>query len=38
VSAPLAGDATAVWVPRALAGLAPVARMVPRPVWRRLPW
>lgn len=34
VAAALAGDASQVWVPRALGPFATVLRLVPRPVWR----
>jgi decaprenylphospho-beta-D-erythro-pentofuranosid-2-ulose 2-reductase len=36
VAAALAGTAAVVWVPRQLAVLAAVLRLMPRPVWRRL--
>lgn len=36
VAAALRGHAGSLWVPRPLAGLAAVMRLVPRPVWRRL--
>jgi decaprenylphospho-beta-D-erythro-pentofuranosid-2-ulose 2-reductase len=36
VAAALAGRTRTVWVPRPLAGLAVLMRLVPRPVWRRL--
>jgi len=35
-AAALAGTAAVVWVPRQLAVLAAVLRLMPRPVWRRL--
>jgi decaprenylphospho-beta-D-erythro-pentofuranosid-2-ulose 2-reductase len=36
VAAALEGTASEVWVPRSLAGLAMVIRLVPRPLWRRM--
>ena len=36
VAAALAADTKTLWVPRSLAGLAAILRLVPRPVWRRL--
>ncbi len=36
VAAALAGRPRTLWVPRPLAGLATLMRLVPRPVWRRL--
>jgi len=37
VARALAGTRDTVWVPPALAGLAAVLRVLPRPLWRRLP-
>jgi decaprenylphospho-beta-D-erythro-pentofuranosid-2-ulose 2-reductase len=36
VAAALTADTKTLWVPRSLAGLAAIMRLVPRPVWRRL--
>jgi decaprenylphospho-beta-D-erythro-pentofuranosid-2-ulose 2-reductase len=36
VAAALAGNATAVWVPRSVGMLAVAMRLIPRPLWRRL--
>jgi decaprenylphospho-beta-D-erythro-pentofuranosid-2-ulose 2-reductase len=36
VATALTADTTTLWVPRSLAGLAAIMRLVPRPVWRRL--
>jgi decaprenylphospho-beta-D-erythro-pentofuranosid-2-ulose 2-reductase len=36
VAAALRGSRPTVWVPAALAGLAPAMRLVPRPVWRKI--
>jgi|ERR1700683_4742856 decaprenylphospho-beta-D-erythro-pentofuranosid-2-ulose 2-reductase len=36
VAAALNGRATQLWVPRSLAGLATVIRLMPRPLWRRM--
>jgi decaprenylphospho-beta-D-erythro-pentofuranosid-2-ulose 2-reductase len=36
VAAALEGNASQVWVPRSLAALAMVIRLIPRPVWRRM--
>jgi decaprenylphospho-beta-D-erythro-pentofuranosid-2-ulose 2-reductase len=36
VATALAADTKTLWVPRSLAGLAAILRLVPRPVWRRL--
>jgi decaprenylphospho-beta-D-erythro-pentofuranosid-2-ulose 2-reductase len=36
VTAALASGKDLVWVPSALAVLAPVLRLIPRPIWRRL--
>ena len=37
VTAARRGRSTTVWIPRRLALLAAVMRVVPRPVWRRMP-
>ena len=37
VAAALDSKATLVWVPRSLAAAAAVLRLVPRPLWRRMP-
>ena len=37
VEAAAAGRSATVWIPRRLALLAAVMRVVPRPVWRRMP-
>ena len=37
VAAALSGNATVTWVPSAMAPLAAVLRVLPRPIWRRLP-
>ena len=37
VAAAHSGKSTTVWIPRRLALLAAVMRIVPRPVWRRMP-
>jgi decaprenylphospho-beta-D-erythro-pentofuranosid-2-ulose 2-reductase len=37
VAAALAGKATTLWVPAALVPMAAVLRLLPRPIWRRLP-
>ena len=37
VASALGGRRDVVWVPPALAGLAAVMRLLPRPLWRRLP-
>jgi decaprenylphospho-beta-D-erythro-pentofuranosid-2-ulose 2-reductase len=37
VAAALDGNATTVWVPSTLAYMATVLRLLPRPIWRRMP-
>src|ERR1022692_116683 len=37
VASALAGNATTVWVPSMLVPMAAVLRLLPRPIWRRLP-
>jgi decaprenylphospho-beta-D-erythro-pentofuranosid-2-ulose 2-reductase len=37
VAAALSGNATVTWVPPGMAALAAVLRVLPRPIWRRLP-
>jgi decaprenylphospho-beta-D-erythro-pentofuranosid-2-ulose 2-reductase len=37
VAAALAGNAATVWVPSTLGSMAAVLRLLPRPIWRRLP-
>ena len=37
VDAAQRGRSTTVWIPRRLAALALVMRLVPRPIWRHMP-